>query len=163
MEETTESVIERIFFATSCVFSAGDSTALTICSQSARINEVIRGRRVVSSQVGLWRSWERASMAWKRSSVRSRPGPPNASAISVFDSSDSGFISSLTAFHCHRSRPGYEPENRARMLTDEPQDEHFRVTNPPISGNQTSFVAPQLRQRICAGDGLPYCSSTFRK
>src|SRR5271165_3750668 len=26
--------------------------------------------------VGLWRSWERASMAWKRSSVRSRPGPP---------------------------------------------------------------------------------------
>ena len=29
-----------------------------------------------SPQVGLWRSWERASMAWKRSSVRSRPGPP---------------------------------------------------------------------------------------
>jgi hypothetical protein len=28
------------------------------------------------SKVGLWRSWERASMAWKRSSVRSRPGPP---------------------------------------------------------------------------------------
>src|SRR5215471_18132425 len=27
--------------------------------------------------VGLWRSWERASMAWKRSSVRSRPGPPS--------------------------------------------------------------------------------------
>src|SRR4029077_15949588 len=27
-------------------------------------------------RVGLWRSWERASMAWKRSSVRSRPGPP---------------------------------------------------------------------------------------
>ena len=27
-------------------------------------------------KVGLWRSWERASMAWKRSSVRSRPGPP---------------------------------------------------------------------------------------
>ncbi len=28
-------------------------------------------------EVGLWRSWERASMAWKRSSVRSRSGPPN--------------------------------------------------------------------------------------
>ena len=27
--------------------------------------------------MGLWRSWERASMAWKRSSVRSRPGPPS--------------------------------------------------------------------------------------
>src|SRR5271166_1342303 len=27
-------------------------------------------------KVGLWRSWERASMAWKRSPVRSRPGPP---------------------------------------------------------------------------------------
>ena len=26
--------------------------------------------------MGLWRSWERASMAWKRSSVRSRSGPP---------------------------------------------------------------------------------------
>jgi hypothetical protein len=35
-------------------------------------------RRVASPQhVGLWRSWERASMAWKRSSVRSRSGPPN--------------------------------------------------------------------------------------
>src|SRR5215813_1615872 len=31
--------------------------------------------------VGLWRSWERASMAWKRSSVRSRPGPPNLSRL----------------------------------------------------------------------------------
>src|SRR5204862_6511966 len=30
-------------------------------------------------RVGLWRSWERASMAWKRSSVRSRPGPPTVS------------------------------------------------------------------------------------
>ena len=29
-------------------------------------------------KVGLWRSWERASMAWKRSSVRSRPGPPKS-------------------------------------------------------------------------------------
>ena len=32
-------------------------------------------------QVGLWRSWERASMAWKRSSVRSRPGPPNLPVV----------------------------------------------------------------------------------
>ena len=29
-------------------------------------------------KVGLWRSWERASMAWKRSPVRSRPGPPKS-------------------------------------------------------------------------------------
>src|ERR1700704_6643140 len=35
-----------------------------------------RLRGISLSQVGLWRSWERASMAWKRSSVRSRPGPP---------------------------------------------------------------------------------------
>jgi len=102
-------------------------------------------------------------MAWKRSSVRSRPGPPNPSAISVFDSSHSAFVSSLIAFHYHRSRLGYEPENCARMLTDTPQDEHFTVTHPPISGNQTSFLAPQLRQRICAGDGSPYCSSTLCK
>jgi beta-glucosidase len=31
---------------------------------------------VPPQRVGLWRSWERASMAWKRSSVRSRSGPP---------------------------------------------------------------------------------------
>ena len=35
--------------------------------------------RVSPHRVGLWRSWERASMAWKRSSVRTRPGPPNSS------------------------------------------------------------------------------------
>src|SRR5215467_6103635 len=35
----------------------------------------LRENRVIAL-VGLWRSWERASMAWKRSSVRSRPGPP---------------------------------------------------------------------------------------
>src|ERR1700692_1233296 len=35
----------------------------------------------IQTRVGLWRSWERASMAWKRSSVRSRPGPPNRSQI----------------------------------------------------------------------------------
>jgi hypothetical protein len=35
-------------------------------------------KRVLPADVGLWRSWERASMAWKRSSVRSRPGPPNS-------------------------------------------------------------------------------------
>ena len=42
--------------------------------------------------VGLWRSWERASMAWKRSSVRSRPGPPNLSmpAVYILQSESSG-------------------------------------------------------------------------
>src|ERR1035438_9360672 len=52
------------------------SSALTICVRSARILEVVRNGQlvVVSSTVGLWRSWERASMAWKRSPVRSRPG-----------------------------------------------------------------------------------------
>ena len=36
----------------------------------------------LSNKVGLWRSWERASMAWKRSSVRSRPGPPSFQQLS---------------------------------------------------------------------------------
>src|SRR6201999_1431713 len=40
---------------------------------ASRIRENIE----VLPRVGLWRSWERASMAWKRSSVRSRSGPPN--------------------------------------------------------------------------------------
>src|ERR1700742_3123873 len=42
---------------------------LTDLACSSRIKDV-------PSFVGLWRSWERASMAWKRSSVRSRSGPP---------------------------------------------------------------------------------------
>jgi hypothetical protein len=59
------------------------SRALTIGARSARILEVVCNGRlvVVSLSVGLWRSWERASMAWKRSSVRSRPGPPNLSTV----------------------------------------------------------------------------------
>src|SRR5271167_4968603 len=40
-----------------------------------------RAGGVPSAKVGLWRRWERASMAWKRSSVRSRPGPPSNSMI----------------------------------------------------------------------------------
>ena len=47
---------------------------LTDLACSSRIKEV-------PPFVGLWRSWERASMAWKRSSVRSRSGPPNNSFI----------------------------------------------------------------------------------
>ena len=42
---------------------------LTDLACSSRIKDV-------PTFVGLWRSWERASMAWKRSSVRSRSGPP---------------------------------------------------------------------------------------
>jgi hypothetical protein len=55
-----------------------DPLALTIFVRSARIPMAVHSERLaVSSKiVGLWRSWERASMAWKRSSVRSRPGPP---------------------------------------------------------------------------------------
>jgi putative endonuclease len=70
-----------------------NSTALTISPHSARIMKVIPDQRVVSSQVGLWRSWERASMAWKRSSVRSRPGPPNLltmPAVYILQSQASG-------------------------------------------------------------------------
>src|SRR3954462_14297919 len=43
--------------------------------------------------MGLWRSWERASMAWKRSSVRSRPGPPNPNGLApVQMSNPSSFL-----------------------------------------------------------------------
>src|SRR5260370_26325424 len=38
--------------------------------------------KLLKTKVGLWRSWERASMAWKRSSVRSRPGPPSFQQLS---------------------------------------------------------------------------------
>src|SRR5580698_5868228 len=52
--------------------------ALTIRPRSARILKAVRNGQLVvcPKTVGLWRSWERASMAWKKSSVRSRPGPP---------------------------------------------------------------------------------------
>src|ERR1700687_5526213 len=41
-----------------------------------------------TSCVGLWRSWERASMAWKRSSVRTRLGPPNYTNLSSSHETD---------------------------------------------------------------------------
>src|SRR5882724_2796457 len=44
-------------------------------NRSARI-DLAAPTREDREQVGLWRSWERASMAWKRSPVRSRSGPP---------------------------------------------------------------------------------------
>jgi hypothetical protein len=75
--------------------------ALTIQPQSARINKVIRTQTVVSFKVGLWRSWERASMAWKRSSVRSRPGPPSLQhfvPISLVVSTAIGQLSSGVKF-----------------------------------------------------------------
>src|SRR5438045_1785657 len=50
-------------------------------------------------RVGLWRSWERASMAWKRSSVRSRSGPPIIQQLSGPASSD------LVAFGSKFSKP----------------------------------------------------------
>jgi hypothetical protein len=56
--------------------------ALTIPSLWARINMVPAIKTFISPYVGLWRSWERASMAWKRSSVRSRPGPPSFQQLS---------------------------------------------------------------------------------
>ena len=34
--------------------------------------------------MGRWRSWYRVSMAWKRSSVRIRYGPPKKTARAVF-------------------------------------------------------------------------------
>ena len=58
-----------------CVEAGLSRGTLTICPARRRIEESRRER------VGLWRSWERASMAWKRSSVRSRSGPPNSPSI----------------------------------------------------------------------------------
>ncbi len=47
----------------------------------ARTTKLRQGGLQVLPRVGLWRSWERASMAWKRSSVRSRPGPPSIPSL----------------------------------------------------------------------------------
>jgi hypothetical protein len=64
--------------------------ALTIPVMWARMISVLpfdpdlSGFGFLSSIVGLWRSWERASMAWKRSSVRSRPGPPSFQQLTHF-------------------------------------------------------------------------------
>src|SRR5438309_690551 len=47
-----------------------------ICGPDRHGEFGINGFEASSRCVGLWRSWERASMAWKRSSVRTRLGPP---------------------------------------------------------------------------------------
>ena len=44
------------------------------CPSQGRISR--SGVAGLPQKMGLWRSWERASMAWKRSTVRTRPGPP---------------------------------------------------------------------------------------
>src|SRR5271157_2827014 len=49
---------------------------LTMLRGCERMKKTSQFRASSLLKVGLWRSWERASMAWKRSSVRSRPGPP---------------------------------------------------------------------------------------
>ncbi len=65
----------------------GNRRALTIPAMWAKMIQHFpsipnsRPRLFRRAIVGLWRSWERASMAWKRSSVRSRPGPPNLPAL----------------------------------------------------------------------------------
>lgn len=74
--------------------------------------------------VGLWRSWERASMAWKRSSVRSRSGPPNnppkirhlphgrfhrPTAFWYQSVAASMQIGCVTVLHSRRSRRSREP------------------------------------------------------
>ena len=53
-------------------------TALQLTSEDNRSTRIdlAAPTREDRRQVGLWRSWERASMAWKRSPVRSRSGPP---------------------------------------------------------------------------------------
>ena len=60
------------------VLSGLGGLALTIPAMWAKMNLVLPSIPISRAFpiVGLWRSWERASMAWKRSSVRSRPGPP---------------------------------------------------------------------------------------
>ena len=55
---------------------AGDFDHRSGLDQS-RARPASRGIVVTVRHVGLWRSWERASMAWKRSGVRTSPGPPN--------------------------------------------------------------------------------------
>ena len=54
-------------------------------------------------RVGLWRSWERASMAWKRSPVRSRSGPPKHPSENTmqYKSQRTGWL-----FLCASFRPG---------------------------------------------------------
>ena len=58
-------------------FGNSDSTLDCLTNQGS----CVRIESGSACNVGLWRSWERASMAWKRSSVRSRPGPPKLSPV----------------------------------------------------------------------------------
>jgi hypothetical protein len=70
--------------------------------------------------VGLWRSWERASMAWKRSSVRTRPGPPNSLLAGMrlprFVEVEHRFPVRSVADVLGRTRPSLERSDLARRL-----------------------------------------------
>jgi hypothetical protein len=90
--------------------------------------------------VGLWRSWERASMAWKRSSVRSRSGPPINQQLS--GSASPG----LVAFGSKFSKPCCKGVSRslALLLSSTVRPPEILVFPPPDSlvfsmGRDTSF------------------------
>ena len=75
-----------IYWASTC---RDEYMSLTIPGMWAKMMEHFprsdsSGFGLSASIVGLWRSWERASMAWKRSSVRSRPGPPSFQSLTNF-------------------------------------------------------------------------------
>src|SRR5690349_7173007 len=102
------------------------------------MNEASATDGVSLYKVGLWRSWERASMAWKRSSVRSRPGPPFPSQFRLHDCLDVRFCHSPTFSrldegtedsrfavpHC-RSQPPLKVARRWSMLRQRDQVDGF--------------------------------------
>ena len=113
-------------------------------------------KRIQRVFVGLWRSWERASMAWKRSSVRSRPGPPNnppqnqayaGSGRAPFLSTDctsikssKGFImSTVTQFRCEIC--GTESSNPIHWFMIECNADELRVFkwNPEVASRARHY------------------------
>src|SRR5271170_6460048 len=61
------------------VLEARETSLLRNWKANRESTEDMLFSKCTTCRVGLWRSWERASMAWKRSTVRTRPGPPNSS------------------------------------------------------------------------------------
>src|SRR5579862_5199058 len=92
--------------------------------------------------VGLWRSWERASMAWKRSGVRTSPGPPNL----------------FSALHRFFPRARYPFPSHFLLLRDSVHL-HQPVEHGVHLGSLTTSVRERVEQRHVYGvlSGRSHC------
>jgi hypothetical protein len=94
-------------------------------------------------RVGLWRSWERASMAWKRSSVRSRSGPP-INPLEMNTLAEASYLPPSPSVWCHLVSNLQRPlQASLSCLTSSQEKQRSRTF---FSASFEKFLRPRLPQ-----------------